>query len=542
MSKTPQWIKNLEHNRHLVPVNVAAGIITPTEHPSAPPTLDQGEAIKKWYALNVEPEHQYWIVVGLIDGTFVELLSRKVEGQIVVVEPDIERIRQVLAHRVLDIPRGKVLIIEEYERVQSAFVGFLRPDALVLVPTKEATERIPEVVRNCQNMAIYMRQSVLTNWATIRSKTKDWTTNSIENILRAEAWEDLCDQGWRESPALCVSAGPSLSESMDLIRNWKGPVFCVGHALRKLLNEGIKPHFVVYTESADGSSFFEGLDLSDLRLICVYTIHPNVMSLPWKSRLVFCGSNTIELLAWLKGGGVKYQAVGPSCANTAARAAWTMGCRTICLVGQDLAYTGRDYADGLDGCHGVEYDVVEPEEGQEPNPMRGLLKFTQNGEVKRTEPGTLWPAKDGTEKLVPTSIAFTLFMSDFLSFARDHWSEGAFIDFTAYGGMIHRWAWGGGTPGEYLNNMEFEPWEYTPKACSLSRGRKHIQTAMEEAQRAWQALKARKAYDLSELLDHPFLIGLFLADFDKDPSLKNLQGLCLKASRWLKTQLKKTRE
>ena len=61
---------------------------------------------------------------------------------------------------------------------------------------------------------------------------------------------------------------------------------CVGQAVPSLTVESITPDFVIVTDPVDHSDVMKGFDFDKCNgLICSELIHPNFLSLPFKSYL-----------------------------------------------------------------------------------------------------------------------------------------------------------------------------------------------------------------------------------------------------------------
>ena len=160
-------------------------------------------------------------------------------------------------------------------------------------------------------------------------------------------------------PAVLVSAGPSLAESLDDIRllSKKAFILCVDTALKILLNAGIKPNAVITLDAQIHTLFsFQGLDLNGIILFTDIASNPSILSKIKLDKVIF--STTAQISKNFQGldkkqytggtqyaqnvyGEIGYLQSGGSVATSGFDLLRVLGCEPIFLVGQDLAYTDR---------------------------------------------------------------------------------------------------------------------------------------------------------------------------------------------------------
>ncbi|MCR9143132.1 MAG: DUF115 domain-containing protein [bacterium] len=165
----------------------------------------------------------------------------------------------------------------------------------------------------------------------------------------------------RGSAGLLVSAGPSLRESLELIAAARSKCFILAcdTALKPLLKAGIVPHAVITLDAQRHTLFaFQGVSPGETVLFADLVSNPAVLrSIAARTRgLVFSttaqvshgadgtlhrevtpGTEHAELIH----GPVGAVQSGGSVATSGFDLLRTLGCDPICIVGQDLAYTGR---------------------------------------------------------------------------------------------------------------------------------------------------------------------------------------------------------
>lgn len=155
--------------------------------------------------------------------------------------------------------------------------------------------------------------------------------------------------------AVMVAAGPSLDESSEYIGKVRDKVIvvAVGRALKLLFAKGITPDYVVTMDSEFVTlQQFEGVDLSGFSLICDTISYPTVVSMfAGRKRFFFSSGALGDFDKWLEAAGVApaHLYSGGTVALSAIDMARFLGCRTIFLMGLDLAFKddGTTHAKGL---------------------------------------------------------------------------------------------------------------------------------------------------------------------------------------------------
>ncbi|HMV45274.1 MAG TPA: DUF115 domain-containing protein [Leptospiraceae bacterium] len=193
-----------------------------------------------------------------------------------------------------------------------------------------------------------------------------WVRNSIINLIQFNRNEIPCYRfkdylGTLENiPAMLVSAGPSLRSQCPFIKKNRDKVFLIAcdTALKVLLKFNIIPDAVMTLDAQTHSYFhFLGEDLTEIPIFADFVTSPRLLrSLSFKSivhsltakfqvdaygkpfREVTAGGEIVEE----KLGSIGEVQSGGSVATSAFDIIRQMGCSPIFLVGQDLAYTGRE--------------------------------------------------------------------------------------------------------------------------------------------------------------------------------------------------------
>lgn len=190
------------------------------------------------------------------------------------------------------------------------------------------------------------------------------TEKTLENTL-ANAWVYAANPGVNELagalrgvPAIVVSAGPSLAESMDeLARPGVRDRACIIAAqtvLKPLLGRGIRPHFVTALDHHDISRrFYEGLtarDVEGVTLVAEPKANPAILD-AWPGNVRMPADEVLDRLL----GDTSHATLpgGATVAHLSYYLARYLGCDPVILVGQDLAYTDGLYYGAGAAIHAV---------------------------------------------------------------------------------------------------------------------------------------------------------------------------------------------
>ncbi len=156
----------------------------------------------------------------------------------------------------------------------------------------------------------------------------------------------------KKLPAILVSAGPSLSKNIELLKQAKGHAFIlsVDTALRKLLAEGVEPDAVIGVDANKWAAYDEAYIPHYERMmwiaetICNHAIMRYVKS--YRNVMLDSGDQINNDIYKKAGCELPSLPTGGSVANTAFALLELWGFETVILVGQDLALTGnRRYSD-----------------------------------------------------------------------------------------------------------------------------------------------------------------------------------------------------
>ncbi len=183
--------------------------------------------------------------------------------------------------------------------------------------------------------------------------SKELTRNLRDNIKDIIRGGDLCtliESIPEGRPGILVSAGPSLNNNIDELKNAVGKALIVATdtALKPLINHGILPDAFVTVDPSKPLVLFDNDGVWNIPMILMENGNAQVVE-KHKGRKFFS-------VTWEGTGRTLYERfdkklpfleTGGSVANNAFSFLRDCGCNPIILIGQDLAYTNKkSHADG----------------------------------------------------------------------------------------------------------------------------------------------------------------------------------------------------
>ena len=321
----------------------------------------QGEArrlVETWRA-NCKPAKDAFVVAfGLGSGQQLPLLLDSLGdgGTLLVVDRDPDAVRAVLQHVSLDELCGGRPNVNLYflvhreldhfvDEFQVASERFLRRLNLSLFGHPGALRTFPEAYRELANKIMLKTRMENTERNTLYGLSQSWCRNAIVNLpvlIRNRAINDL-KKAFEGIPAAVIAAGPSLEQSLPLLRQLQDRMVlvAVGTALKPLLAAGVMPHLVV---SVDGCPdvWPQFRDLPPLRtvLIAVAQTDPRILAV-FEGRFFSFDAVFPGIEQWLAsmGAGADRLPVGGTVALTAMAVPRHLGCSQCHVFGLDLAYS-----------------------------------------------------------------------------------------------------------------------------------------------------------------------------------------------------------
>lgn len=280
------------------------------------------------------------------------------ETFITIVEPSPEIFAEYISvydiSQLLENPRIQLIVEENLDAITDDLYRLVADSMLdVAVAEWWPYERLfPQKTHKWRKKFIETSISVRIDQNTLLHFSQQWPKNVLENTLGIVRSPSVAEffEAFKQVPIIVVSAGPSLSKNVHLLKEAKGKavIICVDTALRAMLKHGIHPDLVV---AIDGSELnyrhFAGLPDLNIPLVFIPTTHPQIVDEYGKRSIVsLLGNHLLKFIG-------KYfpdksgLAVGGSVATVAFELAYHMGGDPIVFVGQDLAYPeGKSHAEG----------------------------------------------------------------------------------------------------------------------------------------------------------------------------------------------------
>jgi hypothetical protein len=312
-------------------------------------------------------------VLGFGLGYHLELLFEKASDEAIfcIFEPDIRVIRAALESRDMSEMIGSHRLLWFWEPDKSIFFRRLTPQTALISVGAETVEHAASVQLNdpfYKQVRVWLGEFASfcrTNMNTLLFNSEQTARNIAKNIgwYAAAAGINRLAQTYRGSPAVIVSAGPSLRKNKHLLKNLdeNAVLIAVQTTLQPLLEMGCQPHFVTSLDYHEiCSRFFEKLP-SKIRteLVAEPKATPRVLEM-MTGPVSILGNDFAEALVREMKISKGSLTSGATVAHLAFYLAEHLGCDPIIFIGQDLGFS-----DGLCYTPGTSYeDVWRPELGR----------------------------------------------------------------------------------------------------------------------------------------------------------------------------------
>jgi len=353
-----------------------------------------------------------------------ELIKKNKYEKVIIIEPYISIFYTALKYVDLsDLLKSKNVIYLIGEDISSLFDVIRTYYSLSLEKDIEFLEQKAEVnlfkneykkIYNKIKEGINYKKSSL---VTDINSAKKWRRNIIHNIPYIMDHPKVSNffNSFKNIPAICVAAGPSLDKNIDQLKNAKNKalIICVGTSLKPLLEKGIEPDIVV---SVDGNlanyKHFEGIeDIPNSYLFAELGNHYKIQNI-WNDKQVFLTMKR-NFSGWIEELKGEYTPIhtGGTVAHTMVDLSYRFGANPIILMGQDLAFSeNRTHARGTtyedNKSNGENLIEVEGVDGKKVLTNKGylsMLSYFNNYFAKR--PGRIYiDATEGGAKIDHTLV------------------------------------------------------------------------------------------------------------------------------------------
>ena len=338
-------------------------------------------------------EDTVMVVFGLGVGHAAREMRARSNAQIIIYEPDPGIVRAVLELGPTDLG-GTVIVTElaDLDNIWLRLAGTCTNASVIVSPGYVAMfpaafdalrEAIPRHIAEVD---------IVENTRALRYP--EWISNHFANVTVLTQTSPILTPGkkFEGVPGFIVGAGPSLAKNAALLHqaSKKGIVIAVDVAGKALAQMGVEPHVLVCLEGLNLSHHMAHLPFIDT-VVRAFSLsaHPRSLATGSGPLLPFFESiREFQSLADLCG--VPGVSVGGSVSTVAFSIAQMLGCSTIVLIGQDLAYSGgRTHAAGSS----FEHSRVTVDEAT------GKVTFAYCDEIKRARSGSALGSAPATDDL-----------------------------------------------------------------------------------------------------------------------------------------------
>ena len=303
---------------------------------------------------NKEEKNIIRIIYGLGLGYLIDEAANNLEGKIIVYEPDLNIIKFVLSLAKIDgLMKNNVFLCCDKDTLAEYVYSLADDKSEISITFLNYHKNLYlDDIKDVLYIAQKAQAQHIGNRETIYKKMPQALLNTFmnfEKVLKTPNILTLKDI-YKGKTALCVSAGPSLAENIEIIKKNqdKFVIFALNPTIKLLNKHNIQPDFIVYIETVDNSAQFEYDIVKNSYLILEPYCSWAVYDLKTKGIFNYISKNTF-LNSWVLDC-LKTQSnvtTMGTVSYTALVSAFLMGFDEIILIGQDLAFKdGNCYSKG----------------------------------------------------------------------------------------------------------------------------------------------------------------------------------------------------
>lgn len=237
---------------------------------------------------------------------------------------------------------------EAYDRIENACWKGI---SLLRLPIYE--KLFPEDLKELAHWVARQANTLKMHRDTVFASARLWQKNLFQNLVRLPGSGAVSSAfgSFQDKPAIIVSAGPSLTKNMHLLREAgdRALIIATGTAARLLHLKRLPYHLVISVDPnpANWKALFEGISHGNAVLVYDVTTTPEVVESHLETKAAFYSLPDCRWLDQFFSPPLGLLKTGGSVANIAFDLAVKFGCDPIVLIGQDLAYTdGVSHAAG----------------------------------------------------------------------------------------------------------------------------------------------------------------------------------------------------
>ena len=318
-----------------------------TQHPYG--ETDAKSLIDAWVQQIPKAENSLYLVSGFGTGQHIAQLLRDIDACsiIVIIDFDIPRLKWMFSQKdcsdVLDHKQVLLLTCDKdfdlLETVDLVYKTNIQTCIFSPLFTQNETLYYAFFTRLCRQFD--MRKKLQ---STLVGDSNIWQHNAIKNLsalLNSPSLDPLKGT-FKDLPLVLVSAGPSLDTAIPFLRQVqdKAIIVSMNSSFRTLFKNGIHSHFTLAIDPRP-STFdgFKDIPIGSTVLLTSFFVHPDVVQhfsgqiMTWEVVQPF-SQYVYKMLHHSMG--PQLQGEG-TVANLVGSLADFLGCKKVCLVGQDLA-------------------------------------------------------------------------------------------------------------------------------------------------------------------------------------------------------------
>lgn len=400
------------------------------------------------------------VIYGMGLGYLCDSFVQNLKGNVIVFEPDIEVLRYVL--EIVDFSDAflskRCFIVSDYAEYEKVFSGIFKYRSKTSLSVLNYHSQKYSIEYDAFKNEVYRQFGLIShNYSFQVNSIYCFLQSTLGCIVDKFKAQHITDYAGvlRGKTAVVVSAGPSLSKNIEYLKKYRDNVvvFCVGTALKTLLNNGIIPDFLHVVERANTLVHVDFPETTEMMLVCCPCTNGAILSKKYK-RVFITPSIETEDSRWfldmLARPLSNFETKG-TVAYNALFTAKTLGCEKIILIGQDLAYSdGNCYTKGsmFDDLKCVfdketqKYKIVVDDFERfrdayyNQNPFTIEQKNERIKQVIEKQNSNLVTVDGQNGEKLPTSAVYSLFIEYIKDFALRHNKDLTLINSSTGGAMI----------------------------------------------------------------------------------------------------------
>ncbi|MEH7444584.1 6-hydroxymethylpterin diphosphokinase MptE-like protein [Bacillus sp. JJ1122] len=311
---------------------------------------------KKNVDRNYKRNHLH-ILIGIGAGYIAdELLSKFFESDhLLIIEPNIEIVNAMINKgcykKAFNNKQVSLLIGENISNIDVITSNLIREyvGRMIIIESPNFNKVYPDTFNYVVGKIKDMSNTEIINLNTTIQFAEIWQENFLINIKQALNSIPIRSlHNKLTCPAIIVSGGPSLTKQLpvlkEIIEKDLALVICAGSTINSLLKYDIKPHIIVSIDGGEGNAFhFKDMDISDIPLFYSLNVHPLIPRNHKGLKIVFKTEGD-GLDSWVSNNLMDIGVVkgGATVSNFSLDIARKLTSGSICVIGQDLAYTNNE--------------------------------------------------------------------------------------------------------------------------------------------------------------------------------------------------------